>query len=178
MGNEFLMRDRRVNPHESTTELAAVWYAANYYYQASYTEGCEWGGAVFQRPSTNFSLTLRKGIFGKLDFAYIDEDVPAGARICALWHTHLPVEAMKRGSLLEVVNYGLTDILFGYDFFSTDDEKLATKQSTVRKRNFPFYLVTATVIKRFSPFKAGPAQIWQKPRPARMAKTPHRFPGT
>jgi hypothetical protein len=173
MGNEALRRDRRVNAHESDTELAAVWYAANYYYEASYDEGCEWGGAVFKRSNAKFSLTLRKGSFGHLDFKDIEKDVPDGAVLRALWHTHLPADAMRGNDLLLGVNYLVTDLLFGYDDFSTGadgDTGLAERTSAKLERNVPFYLVTATVIKRFSPLKTELNQTWHKPMPPRMAK--------
>jgi hypothetical protein len=174
MGNEALRRDRRVNAHESDTELAAVWYAANYYYEASYDEGCEWGGAVFYKSATRkFSLTLRKGAFGQLDFKDIEKDVPDGAELRALWHTHLPADAMRGNNLLLGLNYLLTDVVVGYDEFSTGaggDTGLAQRKSAQLKRNVPFYLVTATVIKRYSPLKTELNQTWHKPMPARMAK--------
>src|SRR5215212_10175514 len=90
-----LMDDRGVNDHEENTELAAVWYAANYYYEASLENQREYGGAVFRRPTGRYSVTIRKGDFERLNFKNVTQDVPAGCETVALWHTHLPETARK-----------------------------------------------------------------------------------
>jgi hypothetical protein len=172
---DFAMDGRGVNDHESDTELAAVWHAANYYYEASYRAGREYGGLVFRRPNGRFSVTIRKGTFDALNFKDATKDLPPACTPVAFWHTHLPGSAAKDVSEGTRTLLGLGDVLgdlfgMGYDDFSDNDMRLAVKATANIRRNFPIYLVTETVIKRFSPRRSELIQVWRKPPPARMAK--------
>jgi hypothetical protein len=168
-----LMDDRKVNPHEAPTELGIVWYAANYYYEASYRAGREYGGLVFRRPSGAWSVTLRKGSFDTLAWQDIGKDMPAGCWPAAYWHTHLPASAYKGGSGAGLL-LGLNDILGalvgqGYTDFSEGDLKSARQAAKVLGRPFAIYLCTATLIKRWHSGKANNPQVWAKDPPSRMA---------
>ncbi|WP_137124714.1 DUF4329 domain-containing protein [Roseomonas sp. HF4] len=170
---DFAMDGRGVNDHESETELGAVWYAANYYYEASYRSGREYGGLVFRRPNGMFSVTVRKGTWDSLNYKNATADVPAGGVPVAMWHTHLPGSAARGVSEGTRTVLAVGDLLgdlfgMGYDDFSDGDMDLARRATAARQHNFPIYLATATVIKRFSPRAKEQIQVWKKPPPSGM----------
>jgi hypothetical protein len=167
---DSLMSGRGVNERECKTELEAVWFASNYYYEASWRSQKEYGGVVFKRSNGSFGVTIRKGNFDSLNFKDCLKDMPAGATAKALWHTHLPetvrpnVSEGARSFLSFSESFGS---LFGFGFedFSSADEKLAERVSRATKNNFPIYLVTAKIIKRYSPLRSELIQTWAKPPP-------------
>jgi len=170
---DFAMDGRGVNDHESDTELGAAWYAANYYYEASFRAGREYGGLVFRRPNGKYSVTIRKGTWDSLNFKHALADMPADCVAVAMWHTHLPGSAARNVSegtrTFLVVGDLLGDIFgMGYDDFSDGDMDLARRATAARNHNFPIYLATATVIKRFSPRAKDQIQVWKKPPPSGM----------
>src|SRR5262249_28751835 len=68
----------RVNSERFSTELAAVWYAANYYYQSSYKRGREYIGSVFRQADGKYGVTVRSdGGFAQSTIRI--GDVPRGA---------------------------------------------------------------------------------------------------
>jgi hypothetical protein len=168
-----LMDDRKVNPEEAQTELGIVWYAANYYYEASFRAGREYGGLVFRRPTGTWSVTLRKGSFDTLAWKDIHKDMPAGCWPAAYWHTHLPASAYRGGSgggLLVALSDVLGSLVGqGFEDFSGGDIDSARKAAAVLGRPFSIYLCTATLIKRWHSGRANNPQVWKKEPPSRMA---------
>lgn len=171
--------DRGVNPYESPTELAAAWYAANYYYEASWRSAREYGGLIFRRPNGNFSVTIRKGRFDALGWQGIGKDMPSGCRPMAYWHTHLPAEAAKNLSVSEQLVLAISDLFgeylgSGYEDLSGTDIEAAENAAKVLGYPFAIYMATATVIKRYTTGRVNQPQVWKKDPPSGMA---HMFKG-
>lgn len=156
-----------VNPYESPTELGAVWYAANYYYEASIKSGVEYGGVVFKAPNGRYSVTRKKGVFGELNYVHTQAGYPNDS-IFALWHTHLPAPAMKGGSGILFLNYALTELFESYANLSSQDKKVVDDIKLKKGRRISMYAVTATTIKRYRPGEQ--VQHWDKSPPSRMSK--------
>ena len=166
---------RFVNPHEFNTELHAVWYAANYYYQASFNRRAEYSGIVFKKPNGKYGITIRRD--GKFHQSKIHmEDVPDGVDPRAIWHTHLPYtrltdhDGMKILGLLAESVSGLLGASF--EDFSSADRGLAERGTKAALKQlghrFSIYLVTATLIKRYTPGAKTPEKEWPKAPPSKM----------
>lgn len=84
---------RHVNPHQASSELAAVWYAANYCYKVSFTRRVEYVGWVFQRPNGTFGVTVRSG-FWKTSIPVISTS------IVLRWHQHELAGVLLCGEVL------------------------------------------------------------------------------
>lgn len=160
----------RINSEKFDTELAAVWYAANYYYQASYRRGREYIGVVFREPSGKFGITVR-GDGGFAGSKVRIGDVPRGAIPTAVWHTHIPSTAGNISAAGQVLMLLLTSFDMGWDEFSDNDKKLSDDASKISLRlwghRIPIYLVTATMIKRYRGTDL-PDKVWPKDPPSRM----------
>lgn len=175
---------------EWDTELAAVWYAANQYYGVSKRKSIEYGGIVFLKTNGKYGLTVRNGYIdgqGKFQSNRFDAsmirfaDTPNGCRPIAVWHTHLP-ETLRAGSLvgslLELFGamMGAIDERLGmsYQHFSDADRGIAERASKASVKSggsqIPIYLVTATLIKRYSPMSPEPVKQWPKAAPAHMGR--------
>jgi hypothetical protein len=166
----------RINSERFETQLATVWFAANYYYEASYRHGREYIGVVFHVPNEpdsekKYGLTVR-GDGTCLQTKVRVGDVPHGTIPVAVWHTHIPLTACKTSSLAEqVFLHALSLFDFGTEQFSADDIKLSDESSKASRQlwghRIPIYLVTDTLIKRYQ----GPGvldKIWTKERPAHL----------
>jgi hypothetical protein len=163
-------RTARVNSERFDTELAAVWYAANYYYETSYRGDREYIGVVFREPNWKFGLTVRGDGAHSESKARIG-DVPPGTVPTAVWHTHLPASAGNASDAAKLITLILSTFDLGWDEFSGNDTTLsddASKVSLTRwGHRIPIYLVTAAVIKKYR----GPhltERVWSKPAPSRM----------
>jgi hypothetical protein len=163
-------RTARVNSERFDTELAAVWYAANYYYETSYRRDREYIGVVFRESNWKFGLTVR-GDGSHSESKVRIGDVPRGTVPTAVWHTHLPASAGNASDAAKLITLILSTFDLGWDEFSGNDTKLsddASKVSLTRwGHRIPIYLVTATVIKKYR----GPhlrERVWSKPAPSRM----------
>jgi hypothetical protein len=162
-------RTARLNTERFPTELAAVWYAANYYYGASFNSDHEYTGVVFRVPGEvpSYGITVRSdGTFAH-SWNRVS-DVPSGTIPVAVWHTHLPADAGPGSADGKLLRWFLTGFDFGWDEFSGDDEKASDKESANRGYRLPWYLITDTVIKRYS----GPGQYknWPKAPPSHFKK--------
>ena len=162
-----------VNPKEFDTELAAVWYAANYYYKESYLRGGETTGVLFQKPNTKFSFTVRQeGGFHSSAVKWSDVPKNQGFEITAAWHTHVPgtraCQLNGIGAGIACLLFTLTDSVFGeFRSFSPEDRvNVADHATKVLERPVSFYLITADMIKRYTPGK--PEKTWKKDIPSRM----------
>ena len=163
-----------VNPKEFDTELAAVWYAANYYYKESYLRGGETTGVLFKKPNGKYSFTVRQD-GGYLTSLVRWRDVPKGQGfvITAAWHTHIPGSRVCQAKG-DPVAVGLACIFFSlgdklieeFRSFSDKDRILANKKSDETGRDISFYLITADMIKRYTP--GIPEKRWNKDIPSRM----------
>jgi hypothetical protein len=163
-------------PGEFETELATVWFCANYYYQASFNARREYNGVVFKQPSGKFGSTIRRdGTFSESRVRATD--APPGSDIVAAWHTHLPYTALGQkiqgkisaGDVLEALS---TASGAGYEGFSDADKKLAeTGDENAKKifgHGFAYYLVTATLIRRYAPSRSPDYKDWPKDPPSKM----------
>jgi hypothetical protein len=165
----------RVNARRFDTELAAVWYAANYYYEASWNRGREYIGVVFYDPSANssdrYGITVR-GDGGVIGSKVRVGDVPRGTIPRAVWHTHISTRAGVHdlGTLLITSLIDLVEDL-ELDQFSPADRGLSDSASQISVKRWghriPIYLATATVIKRYSHPK-WPEKVWHKAQPSHM----------
>lgn len=172
------MRNPHVNARECPTELAAVWYAANFYYQASYNRAIEYGGIVFKWPNGKFGVTVRRGAFTHTQIHW--EDQPEDAETAAIWHTHIPLtragSTPLRRDALELFEFFSSVFEAGYEDFSPEDKALAEEATKAMQRisgtrqRIPIYLVTATVIKRYTPGATPPITEWSKKPPSRMRR--------
>ena len=111
----------RVNSERFDTELAAVWYAANYYYEASCRRQREYTGVVFSE-GQKFGTTVRSD--GTKSHAYPTADVPSGTFPVAIWHTHLPASMSSEYPGLNSLYKLLLKEVFGETLehmFSTND---------------------------------------------------------
>lgn len=172
---------RHVNPHEAPTELAAAWYAANYYYKASFLKRKEYAGWIFKKPNGKFGLTVRVGS-GFDRAAAIVEDVPQdrGGVPTAIWHTHLPYDALAEEDIAKIFARALDELggVFGvgWEDFSAQDIKLSRAWTEVglKKlgRKISIYLVTATLIKRFTPGASPQIKSWPKDPPGHFKAFP------
>ncbi len=179
-----------VNDSEWSTELEAVWYAANFYYGVSQRKTIEYGGIVFLKPNGKYGLTVRNGYLdkaGKFHSNAFDGsmirfgDTPQGATPVAVWHTHLP-ETLRAGNLLGTLlelagaMLGAVDERLGmsYQHFSDADRGIAENASKISTKGggpqIPIYLVTATLIKRYSPMSPKPFKEWPKDPPGNLRR--------
>jgi hypothetical protein len=174
----------RVNSRRFDTELAAVWYAANYYYEASWNRGREYIGVVFYDPSANesdrYGITVNgNGGFGSTKVRI--GDVPRGTIPRAVWHTHISLRAGVHDPWAFAVA-SLIDLVEDLELanFSGDDRTLSNDASQISVKRWghriPIYLATATVIKRYSHPK-WPEKHWNKAPPSlvksRKSSVPH-----
>jgi hypothetical protein len=156
----------RVNSERFHTELEAVWYAANYYYESSYLRKREYTGIVFQ-DGEKVGITVRGD--GTSSHAYPTADVPHGTTPLAIWHTHLPAsmsgEYPALNQLYALLLRELTGEILEHTF-STDDHNTWVLWTRKFGRLIPVYLVTAKIIKRYT----GPNRdkVWVKDPPSRM----------
>jgi hypothetical protein len=163
-----------VNPREFKTELEAVWFAANYYFAASFKARSEFGGVVFRKPNGKFGITIRTdGVIDHIDPRL--EDVPGDCETMALWHTHLPIPRLRRPlkdqATARTVERIDTLIGTGQNNFSGDDKALADAATEAMKKItgdknavVPAYLVTDKLIKRYTPDVG--EESWDKEPPA------------
>jgi Domain of unknown function (DUF4329) len=163
-------RTARINSERFDTELAAVWYAANYYYESSDHRDREYIGVVFREPNWKFGLTVR-GDGSHSESKVRIGDVPLGTVPTAVWHTHLPASAGNASDAAKLITWIISSFDLGWDEFSGNDTKLSNDASTVSLKRWghriPIYLVTATVIKKYrGPHLA--ERVWSKPAPSRM----------
>jgi hypothetical protein len=177
-----------INDGEWDTELAAVWYAANFYYGASAKRRIEYAGIVFRKQNGKYGITVRNGFRDKngkirsneFDGALVRfRDTPGGAVPVAVWHTHLP-ETLRvgpvAGGILELFGELLggidEDLGMSYQHFSGKDRDIAdnaTKQSLrLWGSRISIYLVTADMIKRYRPGVKKPIEFWHKKPPAHL----------
>jgi hypothetical protein len=165
------------DPREFDTVLQTVWFCANYYYQSSYNARSEYYGIIFKKPNGRYGTTIHRD--GGFSTSYITtKDVPPEYDIVAGWHTHLPATALTKSRLAGMLLEGFLGGAF--EDFSDSDKALATKvraRARAYYKNqgrqvqpFTYYLVTATVIKRYTPGHKMPA-VWNKPAPSKMAAT-------
>ena len=156
----------RVNSERFDTELAAVWYAANYYYEASYLRKREYTGVVF-RDGEKFGITVRSD--GTSSHAHPTPDVPRGTTIMAIWHTHLPASMSGKhpaaNQIYKLLLKEFTGEILEHSI-SQDDHNTWAEWTHKFGRLIPVYLVTAKIIKRYS----GPRheKVWVKDPPSRM----------
>ncbi len=164
----------RVNSERFDTELAAVWYASNYYYQTSFRRAREYIGVVFKerQQSKPFGITVRgDGSFEQSKVRI--GDVPSGTIPVAVWHTHLPAEALHTAEEQLVAL-----LLSGFDVeladFSPRDIDLADRArvATLQRygSGFSIYLATDRIIKRYRPGLNQSIQTWVKDRPSGMRR--------
>jgi hypothetical protein len=165
----------RVNDERFATELAAVWFAANFYYATSWNRGREYIGVVFreQDPAKGrqYGLTVR-GDGGFAQSKVTVGDVPRGTVPTAVWHTHIPSDAVAKTLGQQIVMALLTTFDLGWDELSDADRKLADDNSAITMRLFghpiSIYMVTATQIKRYTPGRRHPDKEWKKDPPGRF----------
>ena len=170
-----LLNFPHVYPGEFDTELAAVWFAANFYYKESYMRGGETTGVLFKKPNDKYSFTFRMdGGFGTSLVRWSDVPKNQGFVITAAWHTHVPgtracqIKDGGMGAAIACLAFTLTDtILRENESFSGKDRKLADDATKITRRNIAFYLITADLIKRYTPGK--PEKSWKKDIPSKMA---------
>jgi hypothetical protein len=162
-----------VNPKEFDTQLAAVWFAANYYYKESYLRGGETTGVLFKRPNGKHSFTVRQeGGFKSAAVKWSDVPKNQGFEITGAWHTHIPgsrfCQLNSVGAGIACVAFTLTDSLLGeFRTFSPEDRTdVADRATRVLGRPIPFYLLTADMIKRYTPGQ--PDKTWRKAIPSKM----------
>ena len=162
----------RINSERFETELEAVWYAANYYYEASYRRMREYGGVVF-REGEKFGITVRIGMASRAGVASgirITPDVPPRTMAKAIWHTHLPASMSGDTPGLNALYARLLKELTGEILehqYSPDDQNTQAAWTRDFGRVIPIYLVTANIIERY----VGPGPIrgvWAKDPPSRM----------
>lgn len=166
-------RTARVNSERFDSELAAVWYAANYYYETSHRRDREYIGVVFREPNWKFGLTVR-GDGSHAESTVRIGDVPQGTIPTAVWHTHLPASGGSASDAAELITWIVSSFDLGWDESSGSDTQLsddASKLSLKRRRGhrIPIYLVTSTVIKKYR----GPdlaERVWSKPASSRMRR--------
>lgn len=167
----------RINSERFDTELAAVWYAANYYYESSFRRAREYIGVVFRQADGKYGITVRN----------LDEnstwrgsavrigDVPRGTVPMACWHTHVPCDAgdSKHGisGSTKFLRCIASSLDLAWDEFSSADYSLSDENSKktlkIWGHRFPIYLITATEIKRYRG-TAFPEKSWKKDPPSRM----------
>lgn len=165
-------RTARINSERFDTELAAVWYAANYYYETSYRRDREYIGVVFREPNWKFGLTVR-GDGSHSESKVRIGDIPLGTIPTAVWHTHLPASAGNASDAAKLITWIISSFDLGWDEFSGNDTKLSDDASKVGLTRWghriPIYLVTATMIKKYrGPHLA--ERVWSKPAPSRMRR--------
>jgi len=165
----------RINSEVFDTELAAVWYAANYYYESSFRRQREYIGVIFRKPDNLYGLTVRRG--EAFDHSKIRVwDVPAGTVPTAVWHTHLPLWASGTPGKVDLgglFSEFVSELLgAGYQDFSDADRGIADDHSRLSRRlhghTISIYLVTAELIKRYRPGLRHPEKSWAKEPPGRM----------
>jgi hypothetical protein len=161
-----------VNPKEFDTELAAVWYAASYYYKESYVRGGETTGVLFKKPNGKYGFTVRMdGGFHTSRIRWSDVPNKQRCEITAAWHTHVPgtraCQIHGAGAAIACLLFSLTDgMLQEFRSFSREDRGVADWASDQTGRDISFYLITADMIKRYRPGK--PDKMWKKDIPSRM----------
>src|SRR5262245_26897509 len=162
-------RTARISSERFDTELAVVWYAANYYYETSYRLDREYIGVVFRESNWKFGLTVR-GDGSHAESKVRVADVPLGTIPTAVWCTHLTASACTASDVAKAITW-ISSFDLGWDESSDDNTKLSDGASKVSFRSWgrriPIYLVTATVIKKYrGPHLA--ERVWSKPAPSRM----------
>lgn len=163
------LKTARINSERFDTELAAVWFAANYYYESSLRRTSEYCGIVFRESASGqFGITVRTE--GKSDRTSIVPDCPESSEIVAIWHTHLPAAVTGEHPGLNYLYSVLVKATTGAqldELFSENDTTLSASWSTKFGREIPIYLVTATVIKRY---RSGTQseKLWKKEAPSRL----------
>jgi hypothetical protein len=165
-----------VHPREFDTELEAVWFSANYFYKESYVRGGESTGVVFWDPvREKFRITYRMdGGYGGARIRWRDVPKGHGFVIRAAWHTHIPgsrfcqVKGKMGGEHMVLCLWGLlSDSWLGeYKSFSGADREIADGKTAQTGRTIPIYLITADMIKRYTPGK--PEKMWKKDIPSKM----------
>jgi len=158
----------RINSERFDTELAAVWFAANYYYESSFKRGCEYIGVVFQESNRKFGVTVSDLYRGFGGSKVLVRDVPRGTNPMAVWHTHIPCFAGSVSKDAQVLRCVLTSFDLGWDEFSGADTDITHVQSKISKRPIPIYLITATTIKRYTGPRGDQLKVWSKEAPSRM----------
>ena len=164
------LNSARVNTERFDTELAAVWYAANYYYETSLHRRREYCGVVFREQSGRVGITVRSD--GTASHATVRPDVPVGSIPIAVWHTHLPAAMSGENPGLNYLYSVAYKALLGVKLeeeFSDNDKNFARTWTRKFGRSIPIYLVTATVIKRYGGMD-GAEGVWAKDLPSRMKK--------
>ena len=126
-------RTARISSERFDTELAAVWYAANYYYETSYRRDREYIGVVFRDENWKFGLTVR-GDGSHSESKIRIGDVPLGTIPTAVWHTHLPASAGNASDAAKIITWIISSFDLGWDEFSGNDTKLSDDASTGEPR--------------------------------------------
>src|SRR5947207_3107218 len=83
------MIPKQPDDHVADTELGAVWYAANQYYESSFIAGVEYVGLVFKRSDGKYVVTAHRG--NSLFDCEVPPDQVPGANPVAIWHSHVPL---------------------------------------------------------------------------------------
>jgi hypothetical protein len=165
-------RTARINSERFDTELAAVWYAANYYYETSYRRDREYIGVVFREPNWKFGLTVR-GDGSHSESKVRIGDIPLGTIPTAVWHTHLPASAGNASDAAKLITWIISSFDLGWDEFSGNDTKLSDDASKVGLTRWahliPFYLVTQTFIKMYGG-PLGGVGVWSTRAPWRRRR--------
>lgn len=164
-------RTARVNSERFPTELAAVWYASNYYYETSVRRAREYIGVVFRERDGRFGLTVR-GDGGFSTSRIRIGDIPKETLPTAVWHIHPPATALGRNFWEQLVVRIVTLDDWGQEEFSSADRRLAERATAVALKEFghpiSIYLATATLIRRYRPGTKQAEKEWTKEPPGRM----------
>jgi hypothetical protein len=151
----------RVNSERFDAELAAVWYAANQYYTASFRGAREYIGVVFKDAAGQYGITVR-GDGNYFHSKVRIGDVPKKTTPVAVWHTHVNSSAFEDPAA-QVIASLISSFDMDWDEFSGDDTALADNTTKALQRSFPIYLVTPTVIRRYRP--GSEVKSWPKDPP-------------
>lgn len=168
------MANEPVSDRVWPTELAAVWFAANFFYQASFKRQKEFIGWVFKRPDGTFGISEPN--VGTFERAKPPEGgVPEDADVVAVWHTHIPLTVTRMGKVFGLLSEALGAMTTGsFEDFSEDDRDMARDFTEVGLKKaghrVPIYLITATRIKRFTPGLKREEKSWAKEPPGRMSQ--------
>jgi hypothetical protein len=183
--------------HEADTELGAVWFAANYYFEASFKRAREYNGWVFRNTRGKYQITGRRGD-SALFTQFFPADLPRGVDPVAVWHTHVPTTRalmltdeknknqfirgpdgkwrMDRSSMpfVDIADMVRHATGSGPSAFSGADKTAAEDLASQVRRGFghgfALYLCLATLIKRFRVGVEHPETVWRKDPPGRMAR--------
>ncbi len=169
--------DPNVDPHEFDTELAAVWYAANYYFETSYNARREFGGIVFRKPSGKYGLTIQRD--GTADaIRYRGELAPPDAVAVAFWHTHVPKHPLYEAALTLLEGKSWRDLSGDPDDPDDESEDIGLiRRLSKRARKMGYahqmlsiYVVTDIQIQRYTPNARKPLATWAKSPPSHFAR--------